>query len=68
MSDGTGLAEAMLGMEGFRVLDVSETPGELMVTVETTRTVEGCRWCGLGLWLMTGVRLMCGIWLVSAGR
>jgi hypothetical protein len=26
MSDGNGLAEALLGLEGFRVLKVSETP------------------------------------------
>jgi len=46
MSDGTGLAEAMLGLDGFRVLEVIETPDELIITVETTATVEGCRRCG----------------------
>ncbi len=46
MSDGTGLAEALLGLEGFRVLDVSEGPDEIVVTVETTIEVVGCEHCG----------------------
>jgi hypothetical protein len=29
MSDATGAAEAMLGLPGFEVLDVSESPGEV---------------------------------------
>ena len=37
MSDGIGLAEALLGLDGFRVLEVRETTGELVITVETTR-------------------------------
>ena len=28
MDDATGLAEALLGLDGFRVLEVSETPDE----------------------------------------
>ncbi|MFP5317966.1 MAG: hypothetical protein ACLGI2_06675 [Acidimicrobiia bacterium] len=35
MSDATGLAEALLGLEGFRVLRVEEGPDELVVSVET---------------------------------
>ncbi len=46
MGDGTGLAEAMLGLDGFRVLEVVEDPDELVITVETTATIEGCRRCG----------------------
>jgi len=46
MSDGNGLAEAMLGLDRFRVLDVAESPDELTITVETTTTIEGCRRCG----------------------
>ncbi|MGQ0849286.1 MAG: ISL3 family transposase [Actinomycetota bacterium] len=47
MSDGSnGLAEAMLGLEGFRVLEVTETSDELTITVETISNVEGCRRCG----------------------
>jgi transposase len=46
MSDGTGLAEALLGLDGFRVLDVHEGSDELVVTVETTAAVVGCRACG----------------------
>jgi transposase len=47
MSDGTGLAEAMLGLEGFVVLDVVEDPDELVITVETTAEVVGCPSCGV---------------------
>ncbi|GIU93336.1 MAG: ISL3 family transposase [Acidimicrobiia bacterium] len=46
MSDGNGLAEAMLGLDGFRVLEVTETPDELVITVETTASIVGCRSCG----------------------
>jgi hypothetical protein len=46
MSDGTGLAEALLGLDGFRVLDVSEGSDELVVTIETTADVVGCGACG----------------------
>jgi transposase len=48
MSDGNGLAEALLGLEGFRVLEVTETSDELTITVETTMTKVGCRSCGVG--------------------
>ena len=46
MSDGNGLAEAMLGLDGFRVLAVTETADELTITVETTVTMTGCHRCG----------------------
>ena len=47
MNDATGLAEALLGLDGFRVLDVDETPDEVIVTVETTTDVVGCASCGV---------------------
>lgn len=47
MSDGIGLAEALLGLEGFRVLEVSESPDELTVTIETTADAVGCHGCGV---------------------
>ena len=47
MSDGIGLAEALLGLDGFRVLEVFETPGELIVEVETIADVVGCTRCGV---------------------
>jgi hypothetical protein len=46
MGDGNGLAEALLGLEGFRVLAVVETV-ELMVLVETTADFTGCGACGV---------------------
>jgi transposase len=47
MSDGTGLAEALLGLDGFRILDVTECPEELVVTVETVADMVGCAGCGV---------------------
>src|SRR5436305_14432621 len=47
MDDGIGLAEALLGLEGFLVLDVVEGPEELVVSVETTAKVVGCSRCGV---------------------
>ncbi len=46
MNDGTGLAEALLGLDGFRVLEVIETPAELVIDVETTAELVGCGQCG----------------------
>jgi transposase len=47
MNDGNGLAEALLGLSGFRVLEVTETADELVVRIETTATVVGCEACGI---------------------
>ena len=47
MTDGNGLAEALLGLDGFRVLEVTEEPAELVVVVETEAQVVGCRSCGV---------------------
>ena len=47
MSDGIGLAEALLGLDGFRVLAVNENVAELVVTVETTADLTGCWGCGV---------------------
>src|SRR5579884_482739 len=46
MSDGIGLAEALLGLDGLRVLAVHETNDELVIAVETTATVAWCAACG----------------------
>ncbi len=46
MRDGSGLAEALLGLDGFRVLEVTETPDELTITIETVVEIEGCTTCG----------------------
>src|ERR1700733_9650682 len=47
MSDATGLAEAMLGLDRFRVLEVEETASEVVITVETSTEVVGCPTCGV---------------------
>jgi hypothetical protein len=46
MDDGIGLAEALLGLPGFRVLGVTEACGEVVIEVETTATFVGCAGCG----------------------
>ncbi len=46
MSDGSGLAEALLGLDGFRVLAVSETV-EVTVVIESVRDLVGCSSCGV---------------------
>jgi hypothetical protein len=45
--DGTGLAEALLGLQGFKVLDVIEGEHEVVIAVETTTSVTGCFDCGV---------------------
>jgi transposase len=46
MSDAIGLAEALLGLPGFRVLEVFEASDEVTVVVETVAGIVGCRACG----------------------
>ena len=46
MSDGTGLADALLGLSGFRVLEVRENPDELVIEMETTADRAACVRCG----------------------
>ncbi len=50
MDDATGLAEALLGLDGFAVLAVEETSCEVIVTVETTADFVGLSelWCASG--------------------
>ena len=47
MSDRTGLAEALLGLDGFRVLEVTESADELVIGIETDAAVVGCGHCGV---------------------
>jgi transposase len=46
MSDGIGLAEMLLGLPGFTVLDVVETDVEVVISIESTVTRVFCRTCG----------------------
>ena len=50
MGDGTGLAEAILGLDGFRVLGVDESSSEVVITVETIASVAGCRIGAVECW------------------
>lgn len=47
MSDATGVAEAMLGLPGFRVVEVEEGSCEVLVCIETTARLVGCPGCGV---------------------
>jgi transposase len=47
VNDGTGLAEALLGLPGFRIINVLETSDELIVTIESTAARVGCPACGV---------------------
>ena len=47
MNNPTSLAEALLGLDGFQILEVHETPDELIINIETKSTVVGCPSCGV---------------------
>jgi len=47
VNDRTGLAEALLGLDGFRVLEVTESDRELVIRIETVTEFVGCRRCGV---------------------
>ncbi|MDQ6836839.1 MAG: transposase family protein, partial [Actinomycetota bacterium] len=46
MGDGNGMAEALLGLDGFRVLAVTETV-EVVIEIETAADFVGCATCGV---------------------
>ncbi len=47
MADASGAAEAMLGLDGFRVLEVEESASEVIIRIETTADLVGCPQCGV---------------------
>ncbi len=38
MKDGTGLAERLLGFDGFRVLEITKTPNDVVSSWRSRRT------------------------------
>jgi hypothetical protein len=48
MSDGIGLAEAMLGLDGIRMLEVSESRDELVVRSKRLLMLSAARALGCG--------------------
>lgn len=54
MSDGTGLAEALLGLDRLRVLEVTESGVEVVIDIETAEDIVGCGQCVHGLKCRTG--------------
>jgi hypothetical protein len=47
MADATGVAEAMLGLPGFRVLGVEETATAVIIQIETSAELVGRAECGV---------------------
>ncbi len=47
MSDAIGTAEALLGLPGFRVLEVMEAAAEVIIQIETDIDLVGCPRCGV---------------------
>ncbi len=48
MSDATGAAEALLGLPGFRVIEVHEDAAEVLIVIELVADLVGCP--GWGSW------------------
>lgn len=46
MADATGVAEVMLGLPGFQVLEAAEAEAELVLTVQTSPAAAVCPGCG----------------------
>src|SRR5829696_1642291 len=68
MSDGIGLAEALLGLPGFRVLSVVEADVEVVITIESTVVWAHCRARRARAEPQDRMRSMCAIWPASGGR
>jgi transposase len=47
MNNPTSLAETLLGLDGFEILEVLENPDELIIHIETKITMVGCPTCGV---------------------
>jgi transposase len=47
MGNGNGLAEAQLGLDGLKVLGVTEREEEAIIAIGTSASVAGCWHCGV---------------------
>lgn len=47
MCDATGVGEAMLGLPGFRVVRVEDSPVEVVISIELITAAVGCPGCGV---------------------
>jgi hypothetical protein len=65
MNDGTGLAEALLGLDGFRVLTVTDMEVEVVIEIETTPVLWAVASAAPGRWRTSGWRWRSVTWPVS---
>ena len=47
MNNPTSLAETLLGLDGFQILEVHETADELIINIDTKSTIVCCPACGV---------------------
>lgn len=67
MGDGNGMAEVLLGLDGFRVLAVTETV-EVVIEIETAADFVGCATCGVRAEPHERMDVEVGIWPASVDR
>jgi hypothetical protein len=68
VQDEVSAATAMLGLDGFVLLAVSQQNGELEQAVETAASEEFCRGCGVQAGCTTDARRGCGTCRRLVGR
>jgi hypothetical protein len=68
MIDGTGLAEVLLGLPGFRVVDEVETDCEVVIWIESVAARAFCQMCGVCAEPPDRMRVDVRLWPASVGR
>jgi hypothetical protein len=68
MNDRIGLAERLLGLDGFRVLEVTEGPDALVIAIETTAGLVGCSECAVRAEAHDRMPIAIGTWPATDGR